>query len=1198
MGYLKAHTELGWIGDGTNIDPNGVLTAQAYYKVMLESLGYKCNTTEVVGDFTFEGTIAFAATKGLSKAATATTFTVDNVATATMEALKGTVKGGTTTLAATLVAAGKLDAAKATTAGVYTAATAAVLDTVVASANDKIEVGFDVAVDKAFAENVANYKVVVKGSTTAVEVKSAVLTVDPKFVLLTTAAQTGGTAYTMTVGTTSINFAGMAKVTGAPEVDSITCIDTNTVEVVFTKAMDRASVEDVANYTLDKSATVKSAELWASQDDTRKTVRLTTEGLANSKVYTLKIQNVKSADLVAIKTVSKSFSGITDTKAPTINGTITVSNNQRIIVNFSDASGNGIDQASAENMANWSIKDSSGTDLKIVSLTAKDNVTDDYSKYDAVEVATDIQTSGTKYTVTINNLADDSVAKNVITKALSKTFTGKSADKTAPTVGTCVAISDTAIKVVFADQNRLDNATLTNISNYAFAKDISVTNARILRPTKPDLTLGKTVVLTTTAMDSDIKSYALTITGITDEFGNVIKTFNKSVSYHAEDVTPPYVKTVNWVDLNTVKLTFDDTLDNTTATDAANYSVNDLGTVTKAEISGSDTNLYKVVTLTVPTMAENKKYTVTVNGVKDLVGNATSEAKGYFTSQRDGMDVTRPEIVSTDVVSKDELKVTFDEAVNVTPGSTLTVQYGATWATTVTYTQVGSTLDDETTIVYKSGTPTVTNNNDTTFRISAVAGVTDKANNKFVTDTTDYVTFSGNSSLNDQTEVDSIEQIDPLTIKVVFDEPILFVGAGGNITTTGASSSTVATFAGTVDIDEEGTNDSLSTLTLKVSSPLAYNATYIFNFSANVDDYMSTDAIDTTTTDTALTTTIDDQDGPVIEYVEAVNTKKLQVHYNEALSNAGTYKIYADGATTPISSTTYAYSASIDSDKTIVNITFATGALTAGDVYQIKPNSVARDLNNKSSKTADVEFSFVGSTVTPYDYIKGVTIRDAQRIRIYTTIDLGVSGGTGAVATVVNAKGINIASAAAPTLPGDSSINANDDLSFEQVLLKAPIVDGETYTVTVAGISDAYTFVGNVDEGGVAIDAADVITFSGTDVDDYVVTVVYYDNSGATFTLYVKPSGATPAFDATSTMAGTATDALFAFTNATDTADATLAQVLTASATTGYYTINVYRTNGIADGTILGTDLWTAYKGKINGKIDGAAIYTAKITLP
>ncbi len=149
LGYLKTNPELGWIGDNGNFKANDLMTAQAYYKVMLETLGYKQNTATVIGDFTYAGVVEFAATKGLTKVATVTNFTVNDVAIATIEALKANVKDSTTkTLAASLVEANVITADAAKTAGVFTpAATALVVDSVTATNLKEITVKFNKAVD-------------------------------------------------------------------------------------------------------------------------------------------------------------------------------------------------------------------------------------------------------------------------------------------------------------------------------------------------------------------------------------------------------------------------------------------------------------------------------------------------------------------------------------------------------------------------------------------------------------------------------------------------------------------------------------------------------------------------------------------------------------------------------------------------------------------------------------------------------------------------------------------------------------------------------------------------------------------------------------------------------------------------------------------------------------------------------------------
>ncbi|MDP4092282.1 MAG: Ig-like domain-containing protein [Bacillota bacterium] len=114
--YLKAHPEVGFQGVGNNkLDPNSLIDAKAYYKVMLTALGYT-----IPDDYTWDNTISFAASKGLSKALDAKSFTIDTLATATIEALKANAKGSDKSLVATMAEKDAAFAAKATTAGIYT----------------------------------------------------------------------------------------------------------------------------------------------------------------------------------------------------------------------------------------------------------------------------------------------------------------------------------------------------------------------------------------------------------------------------------------------------------------------------------------------------------------------------------------------------------------------------------------------------------------------------------------------------------------------------------------------------------------------------------------------------------------------------------------------------------------------------------------------------------------------------------------------------------------------------------------------------------------------------------------------------------------------------------------------------------------------------------------------------------------------
>lgn len=108
MGYLKSHPELGMVGIGENkFSPDTYITAQGYYKILLEALGYKSGV-----DFKWEDTLTFAASKGMGKVANENNFTIKNLAVATVEALRANVKDSVDTLAGVLVRSGKFSEAQ------------------------------------------------------------------------------------------------------------------------------------------------------------------------------------------------------------------------------------------------------------------------------------------------------------------------------------------------------------------------------------------------------------------------------------------------------------------------------------------------------------------------------------------------------------------------------------------------------------------------------------------------------------------------------------------------------------------------------------------------------------------------------------------------------------------------------------------------------------------------------------------------------------------------------------------------------------------------------------------------------------------------------------------------------------------------------------------------------------------------------
>jgi len=86
--YLKAHPELGFVGDQGKFFPTEKITAQQYFKVLLTALGYEQGV-----DFAWSEVIEFAESVGITAGADAEEFTVADLAEATVEALVANIKG-------------------------------------------------------------------------------------------------------------------------------------------------------------------------------------------------------------------------------------------------------------------------------------------------------------------------------------------------------------------------------------------------------------------------------------------------------------------------------------------------------------------------------------------------------------------------------------------------------------------------------------------------------------------------------------------------------------------------------------------------------------------------------------------------------------------------------------------------------------------------------------------------------------------------------------------------------------------------------------------------------------------------------------------------------------------------------------------------------------------------------------------------
>lgn len=114
-------------------------------------------------------------------------------------------------------------------------------------------------------------------------------------------------------------------------------------------------------------------------------------------------------------------------------------------------------------------------------------------------------------------------------------------------------------------------------------------------------------------------AYTLTVSNVEDQAGNSIDPAHDFGSFTGTGVSPRLIGAGSR-GLNTVRLTFSETVDTATANDAGNYSIVDSGGNPLA-VSAASKVANKQVDLTTAEQTLDEEYTVTVTGVEDLAGN-------------------------------------------------------------------------------------------------------------------------------------------------------------------------------------------------------------------------------------------------------------------------------------------------------------------------------------------------------------------------------------------------------------------------------------------------------------------------------------------------------------------------------------------------------------------------------------------------
>lgn len=933
MAYLKDNPEIGFIGDDKGrFLPYAKIDEQSYFKVLLETLGYK-QIRSGEGDFHWEDTLEFASRIGL-KPSYKKVFTIDLLAKATVSALKAKTKDGVRYINI-LIEKEAVKKSRAIAAGLLNSLTDVKIKSAKAVGNTVVEVVFEEDISYYDVEDLYNYEI------SGLNIKRAYL-VRKDAIRLETSAQSSGKLYTLTVGDVKVKFTGVAKISGSPQIRTVKSEDIETVVVEFDKELDYYSATDVSNYSIS-GVKIRDAELEG------KKVTLTTQGLQARKQYTLKVTNIKSVDGSNLRSSSKSFYTRPDTTAPRLKD-VKAETNQRVVVRFTEP----VTKESAEDLRNYYITSSNG-ELEIwdAKLVGEDEYT--------VELTTEPQKASTKYELTVQNIVDKTKAANKMERHARKTFYGMREDKSAPVMlkDQLKVLSRNHIQVVFSDSSRLVEETVLDANNYEVVNNNKYKDSIYVESVEKISYSGGKYKVMLRVEDLEINSsYTVTAYNIEDEFGNVLEKNNSgTVRASRDDFAAATVEKYNVISGNKLEIHFTKPLNKESAGDISNYEINNgIGTPIEAKYEDC------VVTLETAEMIEGKVYRVYIDGVYDMMDNRL-KLSFEFRARAGEDDEESPKLEYVYAVNKYVVAAVFDEPVLYKEGTTALV-LRSNKDEVILYAK--ALTDDDTTIEFsnlkegeylKEGVLYTVVKADSKGQIKSLEDVEDRTVNRNKFDRSDLDDYDfdlyGTSDEPERPEILYIAQRDGKTFEMEMSKEVVVINKV--VKTIGSPS---ATFEAKV----EGENNSIVTFTITSHKYIDGDKDYKIDVEKIITDRHGIKAENIYNGYTLLYGEYKDEDNPYIVDVTAIDRMTVVIEYSENIGYEGRYTIKNTDDTAKYKTIGYSLK-EIDNNKVILSLS---QPLEGRYEYVLIIEAPAKDLvGNVSEERKGDEFYFQGTDLAP-----------------------------------------------------------------------------------------------------------------------------------------------------------------------------------------------------------------------------------------
>ncbi len=506
---------------------------------------------------------------------------------------------------------------------------------------DLVDVMFNEPLDKASAENPANYSI-----HSDVQVLSASLDASGQVVHLRTSAHVTNRLYVMNVRGvcdaspqknmvapgTSYAYVFVPLDNLGPTISQVQVKDATHLSVVFNEPVDRISAERVDHYRINNDVQVLNASL----ESNGRVVVLETTMHIQGRLYLLVVNQVIDASPIGNEILpNSSYAYVYGAENAHIGPTIVkveVQSATSLKVYFSKP----LEKTSAENVTNYRLN----RDTAVLSATLDASAT-------CVSLETTPHEANRLYILTVSNVTDASIYHNIIIPNSAYSYIFEGTDVLGPLITLVKVVDARRLDVLFNE--KVDKESAETVSNYVISSNITVLSAQ--------LDGSRRLVQLQTTVHVPQNLYLLRINGVKDENSNVIAP-NSSYTYLYEpmDALPPTLAMVRVKDPQHIEVSFSEKVESVSATTKGNYALTPGVEILAVKASTAPNQVELEVTPLLP----GKIYILLVNNIRDEVGNVIVPNSAYAFTYGNPMAEPLPMVTAVKLFNPTSMEITFN----------------------------------------------------------------------------------------------------------------------------------------------------------------------------------------------------------------------------------------------------------------------------------------------------------------------------------------------------------------------------------------------------------------------------------------------------------------------------------------------------------------------------------------------------------